>query len=350
MSGGRLDALRARWHNVSLKTSFMVYMLGFLLLALVMSTVTAGMFSALQHSATEDAYEVSGLYLYDAQNEVLVPARAVDIDENGSSVFVQTVRGDVSEMPLMDLSSLVEITDASDYQYAAGTYLYGSASDEDGTLSIETPGTSGLPELPEDAELTPAERLAASVASLAAQVERLERYVQAMSGLQKLEDRAVVARPAAFDEVADMIDDAGAGLAACGDRAFALSVSVRCDRERPALCVDQSIVGEVAENLLNNAMRYASSQVDARIDVRDGALVLIVEDDGPGFTPTALERGCAPFFSEVPSAEHFGLGLNIASLMCEKHGGDLALQNREEGGARVVARFSLGLCESVDSR
>lgn len=538
MSGGRLDTLRARWHNVSLKTSFMVYMLGFLLLALVMSTVTAGMFSALQHSATEDAYEVSGLYLYDAQNEVLVPARAVDIDENGSSVFVQTVRGDVSEMPLVDLSSLVEITDASDYQYAAGTYLYGSASDEDGTLSIETPGTSGLPELPEDAELTPAElpaydalarerfdawlvanpdspyasffggddqdgdtvglltsavgyylntppsegaqalstlfglltflmfplwfglcifaaarrffgkrlepgfavldraakniaeqnlefsvsydrddelghlatsfeamraslaesqralwrtaeerkrlnaafahdlrtpltilkgkielleahvqagdapaeRLAASVASLAAQVERLERYVQAMSGLQKLEDRAVVARPAAFNEVAGMIDDAGAGLAACADRAFALSISVRCDRERPVLCVDQSIVGEVAENLLNNAMRYASSQVDARIDVRDGALALIVEDDGPGFTPTALERGCAPFFSEVPSAEHFGLGLNIASLMCEKHGGDLALQNREEGGARVVARFSLGLCESVDSR
>ena len=33
----RFDALRARWHHASLKTSFMVYMLGFLLLALVMS-------------------------------------------------------------------------------------------------------------------------------------------------------------------------------------------------------------------------------------------------------------------------------------------------------------------------
>lgn len=535
----RLDSLRERWRNASLKTSFMVYMLGFLLLALVMSTVTAGVFSALQHAATEDAYEVSGLYLFDAQDEMLVPARAVEIDENGSSVFVQTVRGDVTEMPLADLSSLVEITDASDYQYAPGTtYLYGSASDEEGSFSIETPGTSDLPELPENVELTPdelpaydalarerfdawlaanpdspyasffsggdqdsdtvglltsavgyylntppsdeaqalsaafgmltflmfplwfglcifaaarrffgqrlepgfavldgaakniaeqnlefsvsydrddelghlatsfeamraslaesqralwrtaeerkrlnaafahdlrtpltilkgkiellegrvqagdvpADRLAASVASLAAQVERLERYVQAMSGLQKLEDRAVVAHMVAFDDVAGMVNDAGTGLAACADRTFALSVSPRCDRERPRLCVDQAIVGEVADNLLNNAMRYASSQVDARIDVQDGALVLIVEDDGPGFTPTALERGCAPFFSEVPSAEHFGLGLNIASLMCEKHGGSLALQNRETGGARVVARFSLDLCADVDSR
>ena len=76
-----------------------------------------------------DAYEISGLYLYDAHNRTLVPARAVDIDENGSSVFVQTVRGEMTEMPLTDLSSLVEITDASDYQYSPGTaYLYGSAN------------------------------------------------------------------------------------------------------------------------------------------------------------------------------------------------------------------------------
>ena len=116
----RFDALRARWHHASLKTSFMVYMLGFLLLALVMSTVTAGMFSGLQHRVIADAYEISGLYLYDAHNRTLVPARAVDIDENGSSVFVQTVRGEMTEMPLTDLSSLVEITDASDYQYSRG--------------------------------------------------------------------------------------------------------------------------------------------------------------------------------------------------------------------------------------
>ena len=146
----RLDALRARWHHASLKTSFMVYMLGFLLLALVMSTVTAGMFSGLQHRVIADAYEISGLYLYDAHNRTLVPARAVDIDENGSSVFVQTVRGEMTEMPLTDLSSLVEITDASDYQYSPGTaYLYGSANDD--ALSVETP------EAPDQTELTPAE-------------------------------------------------------------------------------------------------------------------------------------------------------------------------------------------------
>ncbi|MFR1638842.1 MAG: hypothetical protein ACLSVD_06450 [Eggerthellaceae bacterium] len=90
---------------------------GFLLLALVMSTVTAGMFSGLQHRVIADAYEISGSTSTMRTTGRSFP-RAVDIDENGSSVFVQTVRGEMTEMPLTDLSSLVEITDASDYQYA----------------------------------------------------------------------------------------------------------------------------------------------------------------------------------------------------------------------------------------
>lgn len=521
---GWLDSLRTRWHNVSLKTSFMVYMLGFLLLALALSTFTAFLFTGLQNSVQARAYEVSGLYLYDEQRSALVPARGIDIDEDGSSIFVQTVRSDVMELPLEDVSEFTEVTDASDYQYAAGTlpndselgedtlgiqtseqvelnieelpaydaqarerfdiwlaanpdspyasfFANGSnagANESDGLLTsavgyyLHTPpsdsaqvlatlfGFMALLMFPlwfgvcifaaarrffrkrlepgfavldhaaaniaeqnlefsvvydRDDELghlassfevmraslaesqralwrtaeerkrlnasfahdlrtpltilkgkielldahvqandVPVERLSASIASLAAQVNRLERYVAAMSGLQKLEDRVVTAHTVAFDSVADMIEDAGTELAACADREFALSVSPHCDRERPVLRVDQAIVGEVAENLLNNALRYASSRADARIDVRDGMLVLAVEDDGPGFSPDALERGCAPFFSEAPSSEHFGLGLNIATLMCEKHGGSLTLENRESGGARVVALFSLDVC------
>ncbi|MFR8009899.1 MAG: sensor histidine kinase, partial [Gordonibacter urolithinfaciens] len=214
------------------------------------------------------------------------------------------------------------------------------------------------------------EQLTSSAASLAAQVERLERYVAAMSGLQKLEDRAVRPDAQPFDAVADAVEDIGRSLCAqaggtrttvevseapAGNRgtglhvAFALSISARCNVERPVLGVDRSLVEEVAENLVGNAARFADGRVDARLDVRDGFLVLAVEDDGPGFSPAALERGCAPFFSETPSKDHFGLGLNIAALLCDKHGGDLALENRAEGGARATARFAL-IFPAVDSQ
>ena len=64
---GRIARLRERWHNASLKTSFMVYMLGFLVAALGLSTATASVFAALHNEVTADAYEISGLYLYDAE-------------------------------------------------------------------------------------------------------------------------------------------------------------------------------------------------------------------------------------------------------------------------------------------
>ena len=185
------------------------------------------------------------------------------------------------------------------------------------------------------------EQLEASAAALARQVERLERYVEAMSGLQKLEDRAAVPERQTFDAVATGIDDIGRSLAAVAGKRFELSVSAACNVARPPLRIDRAIVDEVAENLIGNALRFARTRADARLDVRDGALVLTMDDDGPGFSANALEHGCAPFFSETPSESHFGLGLNIASLLCERHGGSLSLANRPEGGARVVARFAM---------
>ena len=48
-------------------------------------------------------------------------------------------RGEMTEMLLIDLSSLVEITDASDYQYLAGDGVSVDGSANDDALSVETP-------------------------------------------------------------------------------------------------------------------------------------------------------------------------------------------------------------------
>ena len=531
---GRIARLRERWHNASLKTSFMVYMLGFLVAALGLSTATASVFAALHNEVTADAYEISGLYLYDAEANALVPARSLAIDQAGNELFVQRADDGRETIPISNppASLHVERIQAYTYSYRVETgeegmlvleeYFAGSSElsyyegedgiavqdvpaydararelfdewaaenannpygafldegtgngaaddgagssrfgdllvspigyyvhsapsegasvlstlfgllmffmfplwfgvcifaaarrfyrmrlapglstldaaaskiadqdldfsvaydrdDELGRLAasfetmraslaasqralwrtaeerkrlnaafahdLRTPLTilKGKVELLEAhlqaGDATPGQ-LASSAASLAAQVERLERYVTAMSGLQKLEDRTV--RPAAqpFDAVAGAVDDIGRSLCA-PNRAFAFSVSAQCNAERPELAVDRSLVEEVAENLVGNAARFAAAHVEARMDVRDGFLVLTVEDDGPGFSPAALEQGCAPFFSESPSKDHFGLGLNIAALLCDKHGGSLTLGNRAEGGARTTARFAL---------
>ena len=122
------------------------------------------------------------------------------------------------------------------------------------------------------------------------------------------------------------------------------------------LFVDLPMVLEVAENLVSNAARYARDRVTVCVSVAAAGcevpnvtgetagqagrcLVLLVEDDGPGFTSQALGRACDAFFSESKGAEHFGLGLSIARLLCKKHGGSLEIGNSPVGGGCVTAMF-----------
>ena len=74
-------------------------------------------------------------------------------------------------------------------------------------------------------------------------------------------------------------------------------------------------------------------------DVEGGHLVIEVADDGPGFSPAALERGCERLFTDDSSrssrdgGRHYGLGLHVASEAASAHGGSVSLANSPSGGA-----------------
>lgn len=200
--------------------------------------------------------------------------------------------------------------------------------------------------------------------ALSAQVARLERYATSMGGLTKLEDRPVECEALALDDlreelgrhVSEVMAVRGGGLGlklpTVSEADGAPAPKTCCASEstlkaaagsRPAalLAIDLPLVEEVLDNLLSNACVHASSIVTFDMMADAGVLTLVVTDDGPGFTPEALHRGCDPFFSENKSAEHFGLGLNVSSVLCGLHGGKIALANAETGGARVIATFDV---------
>lgn len=231
--------------------------------------------------------------------------------------------------------------------------------------------------------------------ALSAQVARLERYATSMGGLTKLEDRPVECEALALDDLREELDRHVSGVIAArggglklelpsmGEAAAvpapetagasvpeaaavpvpgaaavpvpdAIGGSASAADGRPAappLFLDLPLVEEVLDNLLSNACVHASTRVAFDMMVDAGVLTVVVTDDGPGFTPEALRRGCDPFFSENKSAEHFGLGLNVSSVLCGLHGGRIALANAESGGARVIATFDVRLDrESVFER
>jgi len=98
----------------------------------------------------------------------------------------------------------------------------------------------------------------------------------------------------------------------------------------------------IFNNIIGNAMKFsASGALALRLArVQNGALLIEVVDDGPGFSEAALEK----LFSlrgrpDGEAATGSGYGLYIARQLVEKVGGAITAENRPSGGARVAVLF-----------
>lgn len=200
-----------------------------------------------------------------------------------------------------------------------------------------------------------------SLVVIAEQVERLERYAAAMAQATKLEDRTVALEAVSARAAAEALErQAGSYVASCGKHRelvflagdglrarFTTEEGEGADRRSDAFMLDLQVVEEAVGNVLSNACAHAANRIGLTVDVNAaGSLVVIVEDDGPGFSSEALRHGCDAFYSEQKSAEHFGLGLNVASVLARLHGGDIVLANAPGGGARVTMTFAAHRAES----
>jgi len=110
---------------------------------------------------------------------------------------------------------------------------------------------------------------------------------------------------------------------------------------------DEQRLRQAILNLVLNAVQATEDGCTLTVTVGsgDGQVWVVVEDDGPGFTTEALDKGMDPFFTT--SENGTGLGLSIAFQIADQHGGDLLIGNREEGGARVRLVIP---AEGVDGR
>jgi K+-sensing histidine kinase KdpD len=102
--------------------------------------------------------------------------------------------------------------------------------------------------------------------------------------------------------------------------------------ELPLLSADRDRLGQVVDNLLENAIRYApDSPIEVRTDQLDGQVLVEVTDHGPGISASDQERIFEPFYrgenSEASPVRGGGLGLSIVKRLVEGHGGTLRLRS-----------------------
>jgi signal transduction histidine kinase len=108
---------------------------------------------------------------------------------------------------------------------------------------------------------------------------------------------------------------------------------------RPAIVDgDARRLRELLRNLLENALRHASTSITVTTGVEGGRAVLRVSDDGAGVAPELRERIFDRFVSGSDSGS--GLGLAIAQWVARAHEGTLTLDDRNHG-ATFVANFPM---------
>lgn len=91
-------------------------------------------------------------------------------------------------------------------------------------------------------------------------------------------------------------------------------------------------------NLIGNALAYGGRAEVGLVTTRQ-AVVVTVDDAGPGLPETELTRVFQPFYRVEASRSRetggVGLGLAVVAAVVRAHGGEVVLTNRPEGGLRA---------------
>lgn len=105
--------------------------------------------------------------------------------------------------------------------------------------------------------------------------------------------------------------------------------------------VEPTMIHRILDNLIVNAARHTSegTSVRVRVEVLDGDLLLVVEDEGPGIPDDLKEQVFEPFGRGDTPAPGTGLGLAIVKEFAQLHGGRAWVEDRIGGGARFVVRL-----------
>lgn len=114
-----------------------------------------------------------------------------------------------------------------------------------------------------------------------------------------------------------------------------IEIVTQIEHGLPPVTADPIRLTQALMNLVINAVQAVEKngrvQVGATKSTAGDALVLQVQDNGPGIPANKLEEVFDPYFTTKP--EGIGLGLWIARQIAVAHGGTLRTENAPVGGA-----------------
>ena len=131
-------------------------------------------------------------------------------------------------------------------------------------------------------------------------------------------------------------------VAASTTAAQARQQQIRTDLAETWIHADVQRVGQIVEQLLDNAIRYAppGAQIEVRVGTDAQRALLQVSDDGNGLAPELLGHVFEPFVQGTRSLDRrdggLGVGLTLVRRLAELHGGSVQARNAARGAVFEV--------------
>jgi len=123
----------------------------------------------------------------------------------------------------------------------------------------------------------------------------------------------------------------------------AICLSTEIEDHLPRLMADPTRLKQIFLNLISNALKFTEPAGSVVVYARradDGGVTFAVRDTGPGMTPSEIATALEPF-GQVDAGlarrhEGTGLGLPLARLLAELHGGSLEVASEKGSGTTVT--------------
>ncbi|WP_083330519.1 MULTISPECIES: ATP-binding protein [Pseudoalteromonas] len=106
------------------------------------------------------------------------------------------------------------------------------------------------------------------------------------------------------------------------------------------LACDGELLSSAIENVLRNAIKYATQVISMSFTVTSNQIEICIADDGEGVSEEALKQLCQPFYRTSQSRNRdsggIGLGLAIAKRAIFAHHGTLQFNHNQPHGLLVI--------------
>jgi two-component system sensor histidine kinase ChvG len=185
-------------------------------------------------------------------------------------------------------------------------------------------------------------------------VRRLDRLISDVSDASRLDAELQRQEAAPIDLVKLLTTVVAVANEVRGENNVRLTLACEGDARTLTLPGHDSRLAQVFNNLIDNARSFSPDGGTVRIACRRRReqVTIVVDDDGPGIRPDALEKIFDRFYTDRPHqvfGQNSGLGLSISRQIVEAHGGRIRAENRVgtadgSGELRVLgARFVIRL-------